>query len=208
MQPTEMRGVDVAFQRLQPVALALGESDGELALRQQRRLDLRHRRRLLALAHVDPDHAGALGHLVGLGVHLLRGSPARAAGSACRRSCHRRRTSSRDRRSACRLPRCGRRTARRSDAGSDGPSRRRGPRGRGTRSAARPAASAAAGRRRPRPPRTSPPAASTAASVRPSWCLGRSRVSCSLSIAFVMRSLPARIVGREFAADKPKPSVL
>ncbi len=71
MQPTEMRGVDVAFQRLQPVALALGERDGEIAFRQQRRLDLRHRRRLGALAHVDPDHAGAFGDLVGLGVHLL-----------------------------------------------------------------------------------------------------------------------------------------
>ena len=39
----------------------------QLAVRQQRRLDLRHRRRLVARAHIDPDHAGALGHLIGLG---------------------------------------------------------------------------------------------------------------------------------------------
>ena len=43
----------------------------KVALRQQRRLDLRHRRRSFARAHIDPDHAGPLDHLVGLRVHLF-----------------------------------------------------------------------------------------------------------------------------------------
>ena len=87
---------------------------------------LRQRRRLGALAHIDPDEAVALGGLVGLGLDLVLEVAAAAARSAYRRNCRRRRISSRDRRSAARLPRCGRGTARRSDAGSDGPSRRPG----------------------------------------------------------------------------------
>ena len=66
-----MRGVDVAFQCLQPVALTLRERNGKIAFRQQRRLDLRHRRCILARTHVHPDDAGTLRHLIGLGVHLL-----------------------------------------------------------------------------------------------------------------------------------------
>ena len=40
MQKAEMRGVDVAFERLQPIAFALHEDDLQLAFGQQRRLDL------------------------------------------------------------------------------------------------------------------------------------------------------------------------
>src|SRR5205823_2428632 len=61
MQEAEMRGVDFAFEALQPIALALREDDVDLTLRQQGRLDLRQRRRFLALAHIDIDQAVALG---------------------------------------------------------------------------------------------------------------------------------------------------
>ena len=71
MQKAEMRGVDIAFQRLQPVALALHERDRHLALRQQGRLDLRQRRRLRALAHIDPDKAVALRDRVRLGLDAV-----------------------------------------------------------------------------------------------------------------------------------------
>ena len=46
MQEAEMRGVDVAFERLHEVARALAEDDRQFALGQQRRLDLGQRRRL------------------------------------------------------------------------------------------------------------------------------------------------------------------
>ncbi len=71
MQKAEMRGVDVAFERLQPVAFALGEGDLQFALGQQRGFDPRQRRGLGALAHIDPDEAVALGDLVGLGPDLF-----------------------------------------------------------------------------------------------------------------------------------------
>ena len=60
MQEAEMRGVDFAFQTLQPIALALREDDVDFALRQQGRFDLRQRRCFLALAHIDIDQAVAL----------------------------------------------------------------------------------------------------------------------------------------------------
>ena len=43
----------------------------QVVLRQQRGLDFGQRRRFGARAHIDPDHAGPFGHLVGLGLHLL-----------------------------------------------------------------------------------------------------------------------------------------
>ena len=114
-------------------------------VRQIVQLVIWERRRLGAIAHIGPDHAVALVRLVGLGLDAVLRNPDAAARSAYRGNCRRRRISSRDRCSAGRSPRCGRRTARRSDAGSDDPSCRRGPTCRGTRSAARRAASGARG---------------------------------------------------------------
>ena len=71
MQEAEMRGVDLAFQRLQPVAVALHQADVDLVRRQVEHLEAGQRRRLGALAHVDPDEAGALDDTVGLGLHLV-----------------------------------------------------------------------------------------------------------------------------------------
>ena len=71
MQVAEMRGVDLALERLQPVAVALDEADLDLVLGHVEDLEGRQRRYLCALAHVDPDDAGALHRLVGFRLHLL-----------------------------------------------------------------------------------------------------------------------------------------
>src|SRR5260370_9711298 len=68
-----MRGVDVAFERLQPLALALPAITVGLAGRQQGRFERRQRRRYRALAHIDVNHAAALRHLVGFGLDLGQG---------------------------------------------------------------------------------------------------------------------------------------
>ena len=66
-----MRGVDVAFERLQPVAFALVAHDDALVRGQAEDLERGQRRRHLALAHIGPDHAAELGHLVSLGLDPL-----------------------------------------------------------------------------------------------------------------------------------------
>ena len=142
-----MRGVDVAFEGLQPVAFALDEERLQFRLVEPCCLDFGHWRCFGARSHVDPDQACLLGRAVGLGLDLLHEGLIGWQIGHVQRNCRRRRTSSHDRRSGCRRPRCGRRTAKRSGAGSDGPSRRRGRCCRGMRSAFRPAASAAAARR-------------------------------------------------------------
>src|SRR5260370_17572687 len=68
-----MRGVDVAFERLQPIALALRAIDVGLVGRQYGRFERRQRRRYRALAHIDVNHAAALRHLVGFGLDLGQG---------------------------------------------------------------------------------------------------------------------------------------
>ena len=158
----------------------------------------------LARAHVYPDHAGPFGDLVGLRMNLLakvllrrqvRHVDAVALGVELPAVI--------DTANAALLVPC-HRTATHNDVGSDGPSHPPDPRGRGTRSASRPAASGAADRR---PATTSEDftAGSQYCRIRsPIMVPGPTRVSCSLSIAFVMASLPAVIVGRQFAADKPK----
>ena len=65
-----MRGVDLALDRLQVVAIALDHADVDLVFRRIEDLEGGQRRRL-ARAHVDPDHAGALDRLVGLGMDLV-----------------------------------------------------------------------------------------------------------------------------------------
>jgi len=71
VQPGEMRGVDVALQRLHPVAFALDAEQLHIIRGQQRRLELGQRRRLLRLAHIDPDQAVALLHRIRFGAHLI-----------------------------------------------------------------------------------------------------------------------------------------
>ena len=71
VQEAEMRGVDLALERLQVVAIALDEADLDLVLGHVQDLEGRQRRRLSARSHVDPHHAGALDHLVGPRLHLL-----------------------------------------------------------------------------------------------------------------------------------------
>ena len=66
-----MRGVDVAFEALQPVAVAHVAHDDALVVGDAQHLERRQRRRHLALAHVDPDDAALLGDLVGLGLDAV-----------------------------------------------------------------------------------------------------------------------------------------
>ena len=66
-----MRGVEIALDRLQPVAAALHEAVLDLVLRQERGFERRQVRRALALAHIDPDEAVLLGGEIGLGAHLV-----------------------------------------------------------------------------------------------------------------------------------------
>src|SRR5215468_8128637 len=66
-----MRGVDVAFQRLQPVALPLPRPQLSLLRWAQHRFEHRQRRRYLALAHVNKDEPVALDDAVRLGPDLL-----------------------------------------------------------------------------------------------------------------------------------------
>ena len=71
MQEAEVRGVDLALERLQPVAVALDQADADLSRRHVEDLEARQRRRLRVLAHMDPDEAGALDRAIGLGLHLV-----------------------------------------------------------------------------------------------------------------------------------------
>jgi len=61
--------VDVAFERLHPVALALVDLDARV--RQQRGLEVGQRRRRLTRPEIGPDEAGALHARIGDGPHLL-----------------------------------------------------------------------------------------------------------------------------------------
>ena len=70
MEKAQVRGVDVAFERLQPIALAVGQRDvSVVGVSGDGGFDLGEGRRLGALAHVDEHHPAALGGLVGLGLH-------------------------------------------------------------------------------------------------------------------------------------------
>ena len=71
MQEAEMRGVDVAFEALQPVAVAHVAHDHALVVGNAQHLERRQRRRHFALAHIDPDDAALLGDLVGLGLDAV-----------------------------------------------------------------------------------------------------------------------------------------
>jgi hypothetical protein len=71
MQEAEMRGVDLAFERLQIVAVALNETHADLTIRNIQDFERRQRRRFGARPHIDPDDAGALNHPIGFRLDLL-----------------------------------------------------------------------------------------------------------------------------------------
>ena len=67
-----MRGVDVALECLQIIAVALDKRDANLGVGHVEDLERRQRRHLFgALPHIDPHHAGALDRRVGLGADLV-----------------------------------------------------------------------------------------------------------------------------------------
>ena len=70
MQETDMAGVDVTFQRLKPVAVALQAPD--FRVRVHRCFDFRQgRRRGLVFAHIDPDQAVGFVRLIRFGMDLV-----------------------------------------------------------------------------------------------------------------------------------------
>jgi hypothetical protein len=70
MEKAQVRGVDVAFERLQPIALAVGQGDvSVVGVAGDGGFDLGEGRGFGALAHVDEHHPAALGGLVGFGLH-------------------------------------------------------------------------------------------------------------------------------------------
>ena len=144
MQDRGVRGVDAAFERLQPVALL----PDLLTWRWVSGAWVHSNPAAAGICScgpmIGPDDAAQLDRRIGRQPDFVcRTAPAR---SSARRSCRRRRISSRDRRSAARIPRCGRATARRGGAGRIRPRARCGRRCRGTRRAARRAAGRAPAR--------------------------------------------------------------
>ena len=71
VQKAEMRGIDLALERLQIVAITLDEADVDLGLRHVENFKARQRWRFGLAAHVDPNHAGALDHLISSSLDLL-----------------------------------------------------------------------------------------------------------------------------------------
>src|SRR5262245_43303764 len=70
MEEAQVRGIDVAVDRLQPTALAVDQRDVSIVgIGGDGGFDLRERRCLGALTHVDENHPAALGGLVRLGPH-------------------------------------------------------------------------------------------------------------------------------------------
>ena len=67
MQNADMRGVEIALDRLEPIAMPLHEADVLALARLEAGLEQRQARRLGRIAHIDPDHAVALRRQIGLG---------------------------------------------------------------------------------------------------------------------------------------------
>ncbi len=70
VQKAEMRGIDIALQRLHPVAFALPAGHQGLFRRAQQRLERRKGRRHFPLPQIDVDEPAALGDLIGAGLYL------------------------------------------------------------------------------------------------------------------------------------------
>jgi hypothetical protein len=71
VQEAEMRGIDLALNGLQVIAVALDEGDANFVIGQVEDFERRQRRDLCLRPHVDPDDARALDCLIGLGFHLM-----------------------------------------------------------------------------------------------------------------------------------------
>jgi hypothetical protein len=71
VQEAEMRGIDLALNGLQVIAVALDEGDANFVIGQVEDFERRQRRDLCLRPHVDPDDARALDRLIGLGFHLM-----------------------------------------------------------------------------------------------------------------------------------------
>jgi hypothetical protein len=71
VQEAEMRGIDLALERLQVIAAALDEAHTDLVVGNIQDFERRQRRRLGARPHIDPDESGALDRLVGPRLHLV-----------------------------------------------------------------------------------------------------------------------------------------
>src|SRR5271165_513532 len=65
VQDRRVRGVDAAFERLQPVALFPNLRDVAVGFRDLRPLESRRRRHLVARSHIGPDHPAYLGRRIG-----------------------------------------------------------------------------------------------------------------------------------------------
>ena len=70
VQKAEMRGIDIALQRLHPVAFALPAGHQCLFRRAQQRFERGKGWRHFALAQIDIDEPAALGDLIGAGLYL------------------------------------------------------------------------------------------------------------------------------------------
>src|SRR5579864_7530247 len=72
MQNPDMRGIEIALDRLQPIAAPLHEAQLHAALRSEEAFEMRQiPRRAVAVAHIDPDHAVMLFRQIGLGFDLV-----------------------------------------------------------------------------------------------------------------------------------------
>ena len=116
MQDGEMRGVDAAFERLQPVALLHHLADGAMRLGATASIRISAAPAASRAGPYRP-RSTPLISIGRIGGRLDLRRRIGAARSSDRRIARRCRISSRDRRSAARSPRCGRATARRGDAG-------------------------------------------------------------------------------------------
>jgi hypothetical protein len=67
MQNADMRGVEIALDRLEPIAMPLHEAQLDEIRGREAGIEGRQRGRLGRIAHIDPDHAVALRRQIGLG---------------------------------------------------------------------------------------------------------------------------------------------
>ena len=175
-----MAGIDAALHRLQPVAVLQPLRGEGLLRRHAGEFEFRQAGLMFRRPHIGPQHAATLHQRIGAQLDAGGGSRSPPAPTAGPRTGRSRRISSRDRRSAGRIPRCGRTTARRGGGRRIPPAARSGPACRGTRSAfPTEAARAPEGRRSRAVPRPAGRGSSSAGTSRPSAFPGPVRVSRS-----------------------------
>ena len=199
-----MRGIDLAFQRLQPVAFLHPHGNVRLLGRNQIPFDIRQRRQIGRVrAHIGPDDAVTFPAGIGRDPDLvLEPAPGWLGRHVDHRAGHVD-ISSRDRRSANRNPRCGRTSSARRDARRHWRSGRRAPRNRGTRPGLRPATSrASAGRQRPDPSRRRTES-STAGTAIPSAFPRQPGPVFHYLGATASAFLPSRVIRPAISSERP-----